>query len=388
MASPGPCKEPPRPQRRPKITESGPEHAERSKRMPVDQRWYYETVQTPVLANHVEQGTTTGITETDDCSLDDETESMVENILRATDKYEAAIAQQPGAAYNNKIYPIGGKCFNELVTLDKDVSELPEILGPMVLITNEELLSLPMDEDGARQLQGILFYDKDLSWCRITGWGVENSIPIVFYSPLLAENIVHGEEYVSLEEMATRLKQSEIYPVLPKFKSSRVLKRSEVSRLNLCYKQLSYKAVHPEPPSVGFCTPVVSGDQVGSHNGLTLTDRTIKRILRAQETIFKYGTLIPRNDAEARRSPEAIRWMSGQQLEWIRLNSAKTFENQWTWEKVRKAYPSYKKDDIGHMFFIYDYKLSGEHRVRLVFDGSRQSEATYKDTYAITNGPA
>jgi hypothetical protein len=36
------------------------------------------------------------------------------------------------------------------------------------------------------------------------------------------------------------------------------------------------------------------------------------------------------------------------------------------------------------MFFIYDYKYSGEHRVRLVFDGSKQSAATYSVTYAPT----
>jgi hypothetical protein len=42
------------------------------------------------------------------------------------------------------------------------------------------------------------------------------------------------------------------------------------------------------------------------------------------------------------------------------------------------------KSDIGTMFFIYDYKFSGEHRVRLVFDGSKQSAATYNVTYAPT----
>jgi hypothetical protein len=126
---------------------------------------------------------------------------------------------------------------------------------------------------------------------------------------------------------------------------------------------------------------------VGSYNGKLLSDRIIRRILRAQETIFKYGTLIPRNDAEANRSPEAKRWQSGKQLEWIRLQQASTFENQWTWAKVQRAYPNYKKLDIGHLFFIYDYKFSGEHRVRLVFDGSRQSEATYNNTYAPTVRP-
>jgi hypothetical protein len=118
-----------------------------------------------------------------------------------------------------------------------------------------------------------------------------------------------------------------------------------------------------------------------------MSDRVIRRNLRAQVTIFKYGTLIPRSDAEASRSPEAKRWASGKQLEWLRLQGAKTFECQWPWDKVRIAYPNYKKSDIGHMFFIYDYKFSGEHRVRLEFDGSRQSEAIYHNTYAPTVRP-
>jgi hypothetical protein len=48
------------------------------------------------------------------------------------------------------------------------------------------------------------------------------------------------------------------------------------------------------------------------------------------------------------------------------------------------AFPSYLKRDIGHLFYVYDFKFSGEHRVRLVFDGSRQSPATYSETYAPT----
>jgi hypothetical protein len=51
---------------------------------------------------------------------------------------------------------------------------------------------------------------------------------------------------------------------------------------------------------------------------------------------------------------------------------------------VRDSYPDYKKSDVGFLFYVYDFKFSGEHRVRLVFDGSRQGESTYKETYAPT----
>jgi hypothetical protein len=47
-------------------------------------------------------------------------------------------------------------------------------------------------------------------------------------------------------------------------------------------------------------------------------------------------------------------------------------------------FPTYRKKDIGFLFYVYDFKFSGEHRVRLVFDGSRQSETTFKETYAPT----
>ncbi len=40
--------------------------------------------------------------------------------------------------------------------------------------------------------------------------------------------------------------------------------------------------------------------------------------------------------------------------------------------------------DTGFLFYVFDYKLSGEHHVRLVFDGSRQSADTYDETYAPT----
>ena len=83
-------------------------------------------------------------------------------------------------------------------------------------------------------------------------------------------------------------------------------------------------------------------------------------------------------------SPEAARWRAGRSLEWVRLCKEGTFDGNWTWSKVNEAYPAYEKSDIGYLFYVYDFKFSGEHRVRLVFDGSRQSQSTYKETYAPT----
>jgi hypothetical protein len=89
---------------------------------------------------------------------------------------------------------------------------------------------------------------------------------------------------------------------------------------------------------------------------------------------MKYGVFVPGNDNEADASPERLRWESGRMLEWMRLQEQGTFGRNWDWQRVQKSYPAYQKGDVGHVFFVYDYKHSGEHRVRLVFDGSRQTQ--------------
>ncbi len=93
---------------------------------------------------------------------------------------------------------------------------------------------------------------------------------------------------------------------------------------------------------------------------------------------------MPKNDREANSSPEAPRWKAGRDLEWLRLGQQGTFDGTWNWEKVLSDFPSYKRSEVGYLFYVYDFKFSGEHRVRLVFDGSRQSANTFSETYAPT----
>jgi hypothetical protein len=115
-----------------------------------------------------------------------------------------------------------------------------------------------------------------------------------------------------------------------------------------------------------------------------LSKRILRRVMAAKESIFKFGTFVPQNDRQADSSPEASRWKAGRDLEWLRLGTQGTFDGDWTWDSVRAAYPAYKRSDIGFLFYVYDFKFSGEHRVRLVFDGSRQSASTFSETYAPT----
>ena len=83
-------------------------------------------------------------------------------------------------------------------------------------------------------------------------------------------------------------------------------------------------------------------------------------------------------------TPERARWSAGRTLEWLRLADIATFDGSWTLARLAREFPTYSVSDIGHLFFVYDFKFSGEHRVRLVYDGSRQSPNTFTETYAPT----
>jgi hypothetical protein len=52
---------------------------------------------------------------------------------------------------------------------------------------------------------------------------------------------------------------------------------------------------------------------------ILLSLRTLRKVLAAKETLFKFGTFVPRNESEALRSPEASRWIAGRDLEWLRM---------------------------------------------------------------------
>ncbi len=150
---------------------------------------------------------------------------------------------------------------------------------------------------------------------------------------------------------------------------------------------------HDAALSQGLLLPLVQFDTSSGFmdfprpKALYLNSKVVRRILAARESIFKYGIYLPRNDRDADASPERARWHSGRQLEWIRLKDVKAFEYDWTKARIIREHPTYLPSEIGHLFYIYDYKFSGEHRVRLVFDGSRQSPNTYDETYSPTVRP-
>ena len=264
-------------------------------------------------------------------------------------------------------------------------SRAPTTIVPGLNMAIEELPGYLQDakdtEESAWDLQGLVFHDEELGWCTITDWGVDHGTNIVFYSPVDSTDFEADEEHASLSEVLTWIQHSPVHARISDYKSSRAIKKSQ-TRDDV--KTMMMRCLHLKRRRPRYGTMLALKVNGNVPDIKILSAKTIVRVLKAQETMFKYGTFIPRNDREAEQSPEASRWRSGRALEWLRLRQARTFETDWTWERVKREHPSYLKSDVGHMFYVYDYKYSGEHRVRLVFDGSRQSPTTYSVTYAPT----
>ena len=79
--------------------------------------------------------------------------------------------------------------------------EPPPGLGDLDALSMEELDDFTSDENGARKLQGVIFYDTELGWCRVTGWGAECGTIIAFYVPMDASDIVLDEQFVPVDEL-------------------------------------------------------------------------------------------------------------------------------------------------------------------------------------------
>jgi hypothetical protein len=90
-------------------------------------------------------------------------------------------------------------------------------------ISMDTLEAIKDDECGASYLNGTLFEDHELGWCRITGWGVKCGIIVIFYSPMSGDDTPREEEVTSLAGLLCWIRQSPSPPLVPKFESSRML---------------------------------------------------------------------------------------------------------------------------------------------------------------------
>jgi hypothetical protein len=267
----------------------------------------------------------------------------------------------------------------KITGIENRVSSFLPGLGQIESLPCKQFDGAEDNEATACAVQGLVFHDEELGWCTVTNWGVDYGTNVIFYAPVECTDPGYEEQHASLAQFLTMITQTEVVHRWSNYRASRKLAGFSCIRDGVLNMKVTAKR---HCSVVGTMLTRVANNLVPAVKSLSA--RTMRKILKAQETLFKYGTLIPRSDREAELSPEAVRWKSGRQLEWLRLLAAKTFETDWTWDRIKREYPAYQKSEIGHMFYIYDYKYSGEHRVRLVFDGSRQSPNTYNITYAPT----
>jgi hypothetical protein len=233
---------------------------------------------------------------------------------------------------------------------------------------------------------GTLFRDSDYGWCVVTAWGGCSGAPVLFYAPFASVSPAlasfTGKVFFSSEaDLLSWLRLS-----------VQLIERSSLMTAQTSHEYARYcdlsalpnlDSVRPGPASASRACPPVSGRNYPLRP-VVFSPRQLRQVMATRETLFKFGTFVPKNDREANSSPEAPRWRAGRDLEWLRLNETGTFEGDWTLARMSLAYPLYMKRYIGHLFYVYDFKFSGEHRVRLVFDGSCQSPSTYSETYAPT----
>jgi hypothetical protein len=212
-------------------------------RKPVGQRWYYEPVVNPALPN---------------CETTTQENANVDKITQKNADIDK-IVHQPGECKVIRWGDYTGYCkpgeydpeldaFVEILhaqpTSAEDTatqnpiplaaSEGPPLqLGPVVSVSLQDIQEAGCDEWTAWYLQGIIFYDEELEWCRIIGWEVECGVIIIHYTSVM--DLSHEEHHSSLTEMLAMMTRSPQFLVIPDYQPSRVLCRSEMLQSQRLY---------------------------------------------------------------------------------------------------------------------------------------------------------
>jgi hypothetical protein len=254
----------------------------------VKDRWFYETVQPKKSV--------------DSHGISNETEAL----LTRTETVDDFLGELPGIGSNQVRIPNLGYA------------------GPVECIPGYLEHAADTDES-AWDIQGMIFDDKEIGWCEVTGWAVDHGVRMIYYAPISMagpEFVGQHEHHVSLAEILSIMWGVSIPTRISDYRPSRGLQLPDNWReQNLIMRLLSTRRKFP-----GYGTMQARRVNVTEGNVKALSSKTIIRILKAQESMFKYGTFIPKSDREAEQSPEAQRWRSGRNLEWLRLRQASTFE--------------------------------------------------------------
>jgi hypothetical protein len=175
---------------RPKRLKKKTTRSPAGKRRPANDRWFYELV--PEVNQAPANQDSIGNKEQKEClvGITKEITELPQFSIHYSDKYEAAVALQPDPNLAKQGSGYSYKQGSGYIFSNKMLDDIPEVLkrmGKLDIVSESFLDAITIDETGACSMQGIVFYDEDLTWCRISGWGIESGIPIVFYLPMDAD---------------------------------------------------------------------------------------------------------------------------------------------------------------------------------------------------------
>ncbi len=136
---------------RPRRSKPEPAQNNVKKRRPVKDRWFYETVPAPANPHGM---------------LFNEKEALITRTATMNDFLE----DLPGIGSSQVRAPNLGYA------------------GPVERLPGYVHLEHATDtDDSAWDIQGMIFEDKEVGWCEVTGWAVDHGVRMIFYSPLACD---------------------------------------------------------------------------------------------------------------------------------------------------------------------------------------------------------
>ncbi len=153
------------------------------------------------------------------------------------------------------------------------------------------------NEDTAHDLQGMLFEDKDIGWCEVTGWYVDHGTNVIQYTPVGQIGLFDAEFHTSSAEILSVVRHIPTTPKISDYKLSR-----KVVLITKQPAQNVRRALSATRKRLMYGTMVSRKDNDSVAGVKVLSSKVIIKILKAQESMFKYGTFIPKSDREAEQN--------------------------------------------------------------------------------------
>jgi hypothetical protein len=177
-----------RPVRPKRSTTSGQPKDGIQERRPVNERWFYELVQPKDVTMLI--------------SSPGPELSVVCDSEKSPDPPKRV---QFGLLTNEKVFSDNkeGKAdADQEVRLDDHLKSLQSLNLGLIEAMPEYLEQYADNEDTARALQGMLFEDKEIGWCEVTGNTVDHGTNVIYYTPVGQIGLFDAEDHASLASCA------------------------------------------------------------------------------------------------------------------------------------------------------------------------------------------